>query len=218
MMDIEISRVCTAVVVIPQSQSTDTVSYTIYKASDGSVFASGNMTYLAGINWKVSFTPTSVDSYVLEVNDETLGVKHNEVYRVVAAIDTSSTPETDYSFDIATNLGKVRALIGDTTATSVQLTDGKINAFLALKSNDLFSTAALCLYAIAASKAVLAKRKAAGNYSEDLTAIAKECRETAKSYEDMAKNTPAEAVAEGFFTDFNYRELIVNKDLRDETE
>jgi len=131
---------------------------------------------------------------------------------------TISSGGTDFTFDTGTNLGKVRVLINDADSSSYALSDTKINALLALKSNDLFSTAALALYAMAASKALLAKRKVAGNYSEDLTAIAKECRETAKIYDDMAKNVPAEAVAEQFFTDFSYRELLVNKTLRSETD
>jgi len=151
------------------------------------------------------FTPNSTASEITKTN-------------TCIVWQTTVSGGTDFSFDTSTNLGKVRTLINDCDATSFILSDTKINAYLSLKSNDLFSTAALALYAIAASKALLAKKKAAGNYSEDLTAIAKECRETAKVYEDMAKNVPAEAIAEQFFTDFSYRELLASKYLRGESD
>jgi len=125
---------------------------------------------------------------------------------------------TDFTYDITTNLGKIRALIGDTDVTSIILTDAKISAFLVMKSNDLYATAALALLAIAASKSLLAKKKTAGDYSEDLTAIAKECRATAAVYQEMSENIPAEAQAESFFNDFSYNDVLIRKELREETE
>jgi hypothetical protein len=218
MKDITVSAAFTAVISIPESQSGDTVTYAIYRASNGAVFASGSMTYLAGINWKVSFTPTSIDNYVLEVNDTTIDVKHTEVFCAVGTVVVPPTPDSDYTYDITTNLGKVRAMIGDTNAASVILGDAKINAFLTMKSNDLYAAAAMALYAISASKSLLAKKKSAGDYSEDLTAIAKECRATAAAYQEMSENIPAEAQAESFFNDFSYRDITLRKILRDENE
>ena len=66
---ITLNEIFTAVITIPESQSGDTVTYKIYKASDGAEFASGSATYIAGIQWKVVFTPTSADSYIVEVNN-----------------------------------------------------------------------------------------------------------------------------------------------------
>lgn len=123
-----------------------------------------------------------------------------------------------FTYDLSTNLGKVRFLIGDRDATSYMFEDAEINAALAMASNDLYLAAADCLYSIAASKALLAKKKTAGGYSEDLTYIAKECRDSAKRYEEKSTNVPAEAQAEQFFTDFAYRDLLVNKELREETD
>jgi hypothetical protein len=216
MIDIVVNSSFTDVIYIPESSLGDTVTYAIYK-SDGTVFASGNLTFLVGHSWKVVFTPTAIGIYTLEWNNSTLDRGDQRTYRSLGAV-ASITPDSDYSFDISTNLGKVRALIGDTDATSVLLTDAKINAFLTIKSNDLLAAASLALYAISANKAMLAKKKSAGNYSEDLSAIAKECRETAKVYDDMAKNVPAEAVSEQFYTDFAYRDLVINKILRNEDD
>lgn len=123
-----------------------------------------------------------------------------------------------FTYDTTTNLGKVRNLIGDSVDSGHQLEDADINAFLSMTSNDLYKSASLCLYRISASKALLAKRKQAGNYSEDLTAIAREVREVAKLYQTMAESIPAEAQAEVITTDFSYREVLLNKVLRDEND
>lgn len=123
-----------------------------------------------------------------------------------------------FTYDLTTNIGKVRNLINDTTQIGALLTDEEITAILSLHSSDLFMAAHTCLMRIAASKALLAKKKSAGNYSEDLTAIARECREVAAVYKEMAQSMPADAVAEQFLTDFNYNEILNKKVLRNETE
>lgn len=70
----------TAVIRIPESQSGDSVSYVIYK-SDGSTFASGSASYVAGNNWKVTFTPlTNNETYILEITDTTLDITRTESF------------------------------------------------------------------------------------------------------------------------------------------
>ena len=122
-----------------------------------------------------------------------------------------------FTYDLSNNIGKVRNLIGDSVSASAILTDEEITAFLSLRSSDLYQTAATCLYRIAASKALLAKKKSGGDYSEDLTAMAKELRESAKIFEELAVSLPAEAQAEIAVTDFNYGDIETRKALRDET-
>jgi len=121
-----------------------------------------------------------------------------------------------FTYDLTTNLGKVRNMIGDATDTGHILEDADINAFISMVNSDLYKAASLCLYRIAASQALLAKMKKAGDYQEDLRAIAKEVREVAKVYSDMSENTPAEAQAESFVNDFSYRDVLTRKDLRGE--
>jgi hypothetical protein len=123
---------------------------------------------------------------------------------------------SDFTFDVTTNLGKVRVLIGDMDAAEKVLGDTAINTLLTLQSNDIYTAAAHCLLAIAASKSLLAKKVTAGNYSEDASMVAKELRETAQKYLDIANSVPAEAQAEVFLTDFNYRDILLNQDLRGE--
>ena len=123
-----------------------------------------------------------------------------------------------FTYDPTTNRGKVRNMIGDVTSTNYIMEDADIDSFLVMTSNDLYKAAALCLYRIAASKALLAKKKSAGNYSEDLSAISGQCLAVAKIYEEMSQNVPAEAQAEVITTDFSYREILLNKVLRDEND
>lgn len=121
-----------------------------------------------------------------------------------------------FTFDVSTARGKVRLNISDTSSASIIFQDDEIDAFLSMAGGDIFYASGIALLGIASSKALLAKRKSAGNYTEDLTAIAKECREQAKTFIEMAQQVPAEAVAEQIFTDFNYNEILRNAALRDE--
>lgn len=131
-----------------------------------------------------------------------------------------SPPEGKMSFtyDTSNNVGKVRAIINDITESSALLTDEQINVYLDMTGNDLLSAASQAAYAIAANKALLAKKKSAGGYSEDLTAIGKMYLELAKHLKEQAMSIPAEAVAEQFWTDFSYREVLTAKELREESE
>jgi len=94
MIYITVNKEFLAIVDIPESQPGDTVTYKIYKASDGSIFAQGNMTYVAGIEWKVKFTPTTLhETYILEVNDETLDIVHSRQYKALGQVwDASEGP------------------------------------------------------------------------------------------------------------------------------
>lgn len=73
---IKVDEAFAAIVVIPESSSGDTVTYTITLGSDKSTFASGSMTFVAGHAWKCSFTPDSEDDFILEANNQTLIIKH----------------------------------------------------------------------------------------------------------------------------------------------
>lgn len=72
---------------IPESRSTDTVTYRVYRASDKSVFSSGAAEFISGNEWSLSFTPTIVDTYIVEVTDATLDVTYS---RPFVAVSTSA--------------------------------------------------------------------------------------------------------------------------------
>ena len=123
-----------------------------------------------------------------------------------------------YSLALTDNKDKVRNLINDTDSASFQVEDEEIKSFLSSTSQDIFLSAAFCLRKIASSQALLAKRKKAGNYEEDLRDIAKNLLAVADTYENQSKSCPSEADSLEVLTDFNYREIERNKALRDETE
>jgi len=121
-----------------------------------------------------------------------------------------------FTYDLSTNVGKVRNLIGDAVDSGHLLEDADITSFLAMTTSDLYMTAYHCLMRIANSQALLAKMKQAGDYKEDLRSVAKELRENAKMFKEMSENIPAEAQAEHFRNDFSYRDITDRKALRND--
>ena len=79
----KIREYCTAVFSFADSQSTDTVTYKIYRASDCSIFAQGNCSYVNGINWKVVFRPKTVDIFIVQAKNETLDVEDVRIFKVI---------------------------------------------------------------------------------------------------------------------------------------
>lgn len=124
---------------------------------------------------------------------------------------------------IANNIGKVRlaiADIDDTTTTgarsswTILFTDEEIEVFLDQASDNIWLASSYALNSVAASKAMLAKVRKLGDFSEDLSKLADAIRAQAKEYKHMAESTPAGAFAEMALTDFNYRTIIYNYNLR----
>lgn len=65
-----------AIVSIPGSTGSEVYPYTIKKASDGSTFKSGNMTFIVGDNWKTSFTAIEGGTYLLRIPHLTIEDKN----------------------------------------------------------------------------------------------------------------------------------------------
>jgi len=83
MIDITIGIATDLLITIPQSESTDTVTYELFNSS-GTVLASGNLTFVRDEVWKVSYTPATVGLIVaLKANDTTIESKREEFFRVV---------------------------------------------------------------------------------------------------------------------------------------
>ena len=127
------------------------------------------------------------------------------------------------TYDVANDTGKVRLAIADidTTTTTgtrstwtVLFTDEEIGIFLAQASNNIWLAASYALSSMAASKAMLAKMKKMGDFSEDLTKLADSLRAQAKEYKKLATEAPAIGIAEMGLTDFSYRDIIWNRNLR----
>jgi len=101
-----------------------------------------------------------------------------------------------YTYDTATDNGKVRLLIQDTTETTAAFSDEEIAIFLSMESNVIRSAAALALEALAADRAKLAKRQRTMNTDKDTRGAAKELREQAASLRASEANAPAYGQAE----------------------
>lgn len=127
-----------------------------------------------------------------------------------------------FTYDLATDIGKVRLYSGDNdlsktsgvrTKWSCQFTDEELQVYLDDEGTVNCAVAA-ALEAIASSKARLAHRKTMGDYTEDLTALAKELRAQAAEFRMKDLEAPADAVAEMANDDFSTREILRNQALR----
>lgn len=123
-----------------------------------------------------------------------------------------------FTFNTTTNIGKVRTLINDTTEASAVLSDEEINVFLSLESNDIYKSAASALESIIINKQLLSKLIAAGDYKEDNRNVAEKLGKVAERYRQASNSIPADNYAEVAVTDFNYREILNNKALRNEID
>lgn len=122
-----------------------------------------------------------------------------------------------FTYDTSNNIGKVRAITGDVTQSSAVLSDEQITVFLNLLSSDILKTSAMCMRTIAASKALIAKYKAAGNYSEDTRQMAKDLLAVANDLDEAANAMPADAQAEIIVNDFSFRNILQNRVMRGES-
>lgn len=122
-----------------------------------------------------------------------------------------------YNDALGTNLDLVRFNIQDTVQATAVFSDAEINGTLSQVGNEVNRASARLLLILAGNKSRLAIRRTAGDYSEDLTQMAKDLREQAKAFLEMAGMEPAEATAELQTTDFAYREFMENQWLEGQT-
>ena len=92
---IQVNKIHTEVIGIPESNSAHTVTFQIFKASDNYLFASGAVVYVGGINWKLSFTPTSLDVYAIEVRNQDLDVTYSRSVQAVSSVTLSQPVEEE---------------------------------------------------------------------------------------------------------------------------
>lgn len=114
--DIILNQAFSAAVDFQDGASGHTVTYTIKKLSDGSVFASGNATWVVDGVWKVSFTPTvDAETYVLTVTNSTLGVSRSLAFRATqspAAVTAEVSGSTPAELLTAVNAAILKLLNG----------------------------------------------------------------------------------------------------------
>jgi len=117
------------------------------------------------------------------------------------------------TYDLTTSVGKLRLVIGDTTLADAVFTDEELNYFLTENSSDISLSASDALEAWAAKYGASATSENLGDYAytqkiiEGMLTLAKKLRE-------KAEGVPSGAAAEIAHTDFNYRDIIFNRELR----
>ena len=104
-----------------------------------------------------------------------------------------------FTYDLTTNLGKVRLLIADTDSTNYDFSDAEVTAALSQEQNVPKLAAALLLGILAANRARLAVRVTRGSVSEDLTQVAANLRALAAQYRAEAEGD-ADTVLEAVVT------------------
>lgn len=119
-----------------------------------------------------------------------------------------------FTYDLATNRGKLRLRIGDTDSVNVIFQDDEIDEFLSVESNNLNLAAAFALETMATSAALLAKLEEIGEYKVDSSRMAGALLKSAKVFREREESAPAYGYAEVAHTDFNALQIIVNKLLR----
>ncbi len=127
------------------------------------------------------------------------------------------------TYDVTDDTGKLRLAISDidtTTTTGLRstwtilFTDEELAVFLTQSSSNIWLAASYALSSMAASRAMLAKVRKLGDFSEDLTKLADALRAQAKEYKALATEAPAAGWAEMALTNFSVRDIINNKYLR----
>lgn len=109
-----------------------------------------------------------------------------------------------FTYNISTNVGKVRLNIQDidlTTITGIRsgwtvlFTDEEIEVFLARASSNLNLASYYALLSVASSKALVAKMQKIGDYTEDLKGTAAAIRSQADAFKKIVDGEPVMEIA-----------------------
>jgi hypothetical protein len=120
----------------------------------------------------------------------------------------------DFSYDLATTVGKIRLLIFDKDEASYIFTDGELTEFYSLEDSSIFCAAALALESIASNEAYVQKRIKILDITTDGPAVAKALLERAKILREKAAEADWDIDwAEMAVSDFAYREMVEKERL-----
>lgn len=113
-----------------------------------------------------------------------------------------------FTYDLSTNVGKVRLLIGDTASGTALFTDEEIAVFLDLEQSNHRQAAAIALDRIALTQALLLKKIEMLDMKLDGPALAAELRAQAKQLRDSDESSAGFDIAETAGTPFAERERL----------
>lgn len=123
-----------------------------------------------------------------------------------------------FTYDLATDSGKVRLLIPDTSATAYVFEDDELDAFLSLESSDPRRAAAMALETMASSEAYVQKAIKVLDLQTNGPAVAKSLMERAeklRAQAEIADDGDAFDIAEMVHDSFSARERWEKQALRD---
>jgi len=122
------------------------------------------------------------------------------------------------TYDINSDIGKVRLIISDTDIDNAMFTDEEIEQFLVMSeteiARDIRIASAYALETIATSQALIQKKIKMLDLSTDGPAVAKTLKEMAQKLRDTIENEPAFGIAEIGYNDWTTYQIIINQALR----
>lgn len=133
-------------------------------------------------------------------------------------------PSSTYTYNLATDVGRLRFLIQDTDMSSVStalnleqrsaaFTDEELAWVLTVRP-DLFYAAATCLRVWAANKQLIVIARRVGKSQVDYGSIRADLLKAADAYETQANMQPYDEIAEQAWNDFGMRDILTNEFMR----
>jgi hypothetical protein len=136
-----------------------------------------------------------------------------------------------YSYDITTDVGRLRHYIDDHDFTSVDpttpreqrsaiFTDDEIEEFLRAESDNLYAAVGMALMTIATNRALLVQRRDLDGASVDFGSLRSDLMKAADAWTTRAnrsdRDVPADGIAEVGWSPFAERRILINSLLREE--
>jgi hypothetical protein len=155
------------------------------------------------------------------------GLVEGDIWAQASNVDAA--PDTNYTYDLGTDIGVVRELVDDHDFTNIGamvppeqrsciFTDPEIQVFLTLEST-VYRAAGVALLTIATNRQLLVQRRELDGATVDFGSLRSDLRASAKMMFDLSdelsgENSPADAIAEQNWNEFTERDIIWNSWLR----
>ena len=175
----------------------------------------------------------ALDALLFVWTDEWQGVLDGQAvgpiagyFEVLPVGAIAPVPSATYTYNLATDVGKLRLLIQDHDMTSVStaippeqrsaaFTDEELQFVLDDRGGQLHRAAAMALRIWAQSKQLIIIARRIGKKELDYGQIRADLLRSAEAFDEAAAMAPADGVAEHSWTDFAMRTIITNQAQRE---
>lgn len=155
MQNITVNEEYKEIIPLANEASSATLAYTIYIASTGATFATGNLTYVVGKQWSFSFTPLTVgEIYIIEVLDAESQVIFTKAYKGLTSV-ADETESTNITISKTALANKALILIGAEAISSIDSGETNADIMNAIYSTALKGILSECLWGFATKRALL---------------------------------------------------------------